>query len=152
MIRQHNHYHLWKLVRKLEWRLFKKGKGVATGAMRQGIPEFPHLSTGMLDEQCLPAVNLHSCRGFGWFVMIPAYLLLCFILSLRVREWRVLGSCRSHGTHSCSPSGVQALWSEEFLGCLAFAWLPWSPPRQCSPFTLLAFPPIRHLLLSSSCQ
>ena len=152
MIRQHNHYHLWKLVRKLEWRLFKKGKGVATGAMRQGIPEFPHLSTGMLDEQCLPAVNLHSCRGFGWFVMIPAYLLLCFILSLRVREWRVLGSCRSHGTHSCSPSGVQALWLEEFLGCLAFAWLPWSPPRQCSPFTLLAFPPLRHLLLSSSCQ
>ena len=136
MIRQHNHYHLWKLVRKLEWRLFKKGKGVATGAMRQGIPEFPHLSTGMLDEQCLPAVNLHSCGGLGWFVMIPAYLLLCFIPSLRVREWRVLGSCRSHGTHSCSPSGVQALWSEEFLGCLAFAWLPWSPPRQCSPFML----------------
>lgn len=152
MIRQHNHCHLWKLVRKLEWRLFKEKKGVATGAKRQGIPEFPHLSTGMLNEQCLPAVNLHSCRGFGWFVMIPAYLLLCFIPSLRVREWEVLGSCRSHGTLSCSPSGIQALWSKEFLGCLAFAWLPWSPPRQCSPFTLLAFPPIRHLLLSSSCQ
>ena len=136
MIRQHNHYHLWKLVRKLEWHLFKKGKGVATGATRQGIPEFPHLSTGMLDEQCLLAVNLHSCRGFGWFVMIPAYLLLCFIPSLRVREWGVLGSCRSHGTRSCSPSGVQALWLEEFLGCLAFAWLPWSPPRQCSPLAL----------------
>ena len=91
MIRQHNHYHLWKLVRKLEWHLFKKGKGVATGATRQGIPEFPHLSTGMLDEQCLPAVNLHSRRGFGWFVMIPAYLLLCFIPSLRVREWGCWG-------------------------------------------------------------
>lgn len=26
MIRQHNHYHLWKLVTKLEWRLFKKKK------------------------------------------------------------------------------------------------------------------------------
>ena len=71
---------------------------MATGATRQGIPEFPHLSTGMLDEQCIPAVNLHSCRGFGWFVMIPAYLLLCFIPSLRGREWGVLGSCRSHGT------------------------------------------------------
>ena len=114
----------------------QKEKGVATGATRQEIPKFPHLSTGMLDEQCLPAVNLHSCRGFGWFVVIPGYLLLCFIPSLRVTEWGVLESCRSHGTHSCSPSGVQALWSEEFLGCLAFAWLPWSPPRQCSPFLL----------------
>lgn len=26
MIRQYDHYHLWKLVRKLEWRLFKKEK------------------------------------------------------------------------------------------------------------------------------
>ena len=54
-----------------------------------------------------------------------------FVKSIRVRfKWY-----RDHGTSYFTQS-----------------WLPWLLPRQYSPFALLALPPLRHLLPSSSCQ